>query len=165
MLFLSRCHSPTSACSGGITPWRRMTSRLVRFAFVMAPRARDSGRQDDAETRLCQCLQHAALRCAHRARHLGAGYSVVDFLVSGNVVGFVDLPYALWQGRFISQVDPASLGATYFIPTLVVPALLITHVVAFWLLLSKRALAGGSTVASTHYVASPHACGERCTGA
>lgn len=67
-----------------------------------------------------------------------------------NVVGFADLLYALLQGRFISQVDPASLGATYFIPTLLVPALLLTHVVVFWLLFTRKSLTAGSTLASTY---------------
>jgi hypothetical protein len=40
-------------------------------------------------------------------------------------------------------LSPGQLGATYFIPTLVVPLLLITHAVAFRLLLQD-----GSAVAA-----------------
>ena len=44
---------------------------------------------------------------------------------------------ALFQGnRYNSDGDP---GATYFIPTVFVPALLVTHFIVFKLLLSRKA--------------------------
>jgi hypothetical protein len=53
-----------------------------------------------------------------------------------NVEGTVDLFNALFQGlRYTTDAD---LGATYFIPAVVVPALLVTHFVIFVLLLRRR---------------------------
>jgi hypothetical protein len=50
-----------------------------------------------------------------------------------NLWGSADLLYAYYQGRV--GVEPGQLGAAYFIPTVVVPLLLITHGLVFWLLL------------------------------
>jgi hypothetical protein len=68
------------------------------------------------------------------------------FVVAFNIVGFVDLILDYYHAV---QVDlPAKageLGATYAIPIIYVPLLMITHVVAFYLLLrpkAARALAG-----------------------
>jgi hypothetical protein len=49
-----------------------------------------------------------------------------------NVWGAVDLLYAFYQGQ---SIGPGSLGAAFFIPTVVVPPLLVTHGLIFWLLL------------------------------
>lgn len=50
-----------------------------------------------------------------------------------NIEGFLDLLNALYQGfRFTPD---GHLGATYFIPAVIVPALLVTHVMIFILLL------------------------------
>jgi hypothetical protein len=74
------------------------------------------------------------------------------FIVSFNVVGVVDLIVNYYHAV---QVDlPAlagQLGAAYAIPIIYVPALMITHVVAFYLLLrpqpkAVRALAGAAAV-------------------
>ena len=54
-----------------------------------------------------------------------------------NVWGTVDLLMAFYQG--ILRVDPGWLGAAYFIPTVLVPPLLVTHGLMFWLLLRKPA--------------------------
>jgi hypothetical protein len=54
-----------------------------------------------------------------------------------NVWGAVDLLVAFYQGLLGVRIDPASLGAAYFIPTVVVPPLLVTHGLMFWLLLRK----------------------------
>ena len=52
-----------------------------------------------------------------------------------NVVGTLDLFNALFQGlRYTADAD---LGATYFIPAVIVPALLVTHYVIF-VLLTRR---------------------------
>jgi hypothetical protein len=56
-----------------------------------------------------------------------------------NVWGTVDLLNAIFQGQ-IGAVGPGSFGAAFFIPTLVVPALLVTHALIFWLLLRPRKL-------------------------
>ena len=52
-----------------------------------------------------------------------------------NVWGTADLLYAYYQGRFGVGVEPGDLGGAYFIPTVVVPLLLITHGLVFRLLL------------------------------
>jgi hypothetical protein len=49
--------------------------------------------------------------------------------------GSADLLYAYYQGRIGVGVEPGQLGAAYFIPTVVVPLLLITHGLVFRLLL------------------------------
>ncbi len=56
-----------------------------------------------------------------------------------NVVGTLDLFNAYFQGfRF---VPVGQMGATYFIPAFVVPALLVTHAIIFWLLLRRQTAA------------------------
>lgn len=56
-----------------------------------------------------------------------------------NVWGTADLLYAMVNGpRRLAVTGPGSLAAMYFIPTLVVPALLVTHGLIFWLLLHAR---------------------------
>jgi hypothetical protein len=51
-----------------------------------------------------------------------------------NVFGSADLLHAYYQGRVGVGVEPGQLGAAYFIPTVVVPLLLTTHVLVFRLL-------------------------------
>ena len=58
-----------------------------------------------------------------------------------NVWGAADLLVAFYQGLLGVRIDPASLGAAYFVPTVVVPPLLVTHGLMFWLLLRKPASA------------------------
>ena len=55
-----------------------------------------------------------------------------------NVWGSADLLYAFYQGNQVG-LEPGQLGAGYFIVTVLVPLLLITHVLVFWLLLSGDA--------------------------
>ena len=45
--------------------------------------------------------------------------------------GFADLLFAFYQGTIGVGIDPASLGAAWFIPTVTVPLLLWTHVLVF----------------------------------
>jgi hypothetical protein len=52
-----------------------------------------------------------------------------------NLWGAADLVHAYYQGRLGVGVVPGHLGAAYFIPTVVVPLLLVTHVLVFRLLL------------------------------
>ena len=52
-----------------------------------------------------------------------------------NLWGSVDLFYAFYQGLIGVGIEPGQLGAAYFIPTIVVPLLLITHAIVFRLLL------------------------------
>ena len=58
-----------------------------------------------------------------------------------NVWGAVDLLVAFYQGLIGVRISPGSLGAAYFIPTVLVPPLLVTHGLMFWLLLRKSSSA------------------------
>jgi hypothetical protein len=55
-----------------------------------------------------------------------------------NLWGTADLLFAYYQGRIGVGVEPGHLGAMYFVPTVVVPLLLVTHVLAFRMLISER---------------------------
>jgi hypothetical protein len=53
-----------------------------------------------------------------------------------NVWGTADLLYALVKGnRLLAKEGPGPFGAAFYIPTVAVPALLVTHGLIFWLLL------------------------------
>ena len=54
-----------------------------------------------------------------------------------NVWGTADLLFAFYQGLVGVQLDARALGAAFFIPTALVPPLLITHGLIFWLLLRR----------------------------
>ena len=58
-----------------------------------------------------------------------------------NIWGSADLLHAYYQGRVGVGVEPGQLGAAYFIPTVVVPLLLITHGLVFRLLLQGDGVA------------------------
>jgi hypothetical protein len=55
-----------------------------------------------------------------------------------NLWGSVDLVNAFYQAN-ATGLSPGQLGATYFIPTLIVPLLLITHGLVFRILLPRQA--------------------------
>jgi len=56
-----------------------------------------------------------------------------------NCWGTADLLYAFYQGNLAGIRDtPGQMGAAYFIPTILVPLLLITHGLAFRLLLERE---------------------------
>jgi len=55
-----------------------------------------------------------------------------------NLVGSVDLMHAFYEANRIG-LAPGRQGAAYFIPTVLVPLLLITHALAFRLLLRREA--------------------------
>ena len=56
-----------------------------------------------------------------------------------NIVGTADLLNAYYQGAGLSLPEtPGLLGAAYFIPVFGVPLLLVTHVLAFRLLIRKE---------------------------
>ena len=55
-----------------------------------------------------------------------------------NVWGAADLLFAFYQGQFAAAIDPRMLGAAFFIPTALVPPLLITHGLIFWLLMRAK---------------------------
>src|SRR5262245_39657367 len=50
-----------------------------------------------------------------------------------NIWGAADLLFAFYQGARV-QLDPGTLGAAFFIPTAIVPPLLVTHALIFRLL-------------------------------
>ena len=52
-----------------------------------------------------------------------------------NIFGTADLLFAFYQGLIGVGFEPGQLGAAFFIPTVVVPLLLITHGLVFRLLL------------------------------
>jgi hypothetical protein len=53
-----------------------------------------------------------------------------------NVWGAADLINAMYQGvRRLPRTGETALGAMFFVPTVIVPALLVTHGLIFWLLL------------------------------
>jgi hypothetical protein len=55
-----------------------------------------------------------------------------------NLWGAADLVNAIYQGEIGVHVGPGSLGAAYFIPTVLVPPWLVTHGLSFWLLLRRQ---------------------------
>src|SRR5262245_46347358 len=57
-----------------------------------------------------------------------------------NLWGTADLLYAFYQGN-ASGLVPGMLQATYFIPTFIVPLLLITHVLVFLILVRRDSVA------------------------
>jgi hypothetical protein len=57
-----------------------------------------------------------------------------------NIVGSLDLLNALFQG--LRHTEDGHLGATYFIPAVAVPALLVTHYMIFVLLLKRAKTVG-----------------------
>jgi hypothetical protein len=70
-----------------------------------------------------------------------------------NLEGTVDLLYAIIQGVRVNIAGGYALGAAWFIPTFVVPALLVTHVLIFWLLLRPQRRAGANSDASITQIA------------
>ena len=53
-----------------------------------------------------------------------------------NIWGAADLLFAIYQGPHV-QLDPGTLGAAFFIPTAIVPPLLVTHALIFQQLLRR----------------------------
>jgi hypothetical protein len=54
-----------------------------------------------------------------------------------NVWGAGDLLYAIYQGNMHTS-DPGMFGAAFYIVTAIVPPLLVTHGLVFWLLLRSK---------------------------
>jgi hypothetical protein len=53
-----------------------------------------------------------------------------------NIWGAADLLFALYQGVHL-QIDPGALGAAFFIPTAIVPPLLVTHALVVLVLVGR----------------------------
>jgi hypothetical protein len=66
-----------------------------------------------------------------------------------NLWGAADLLHAFYQGNAVG-LDPGHLGAGYFILTVLVPLLLITHALVFWLLLRGETAARTRTAQDGH---------------
>ena len=81
---------------------------------------------------LAAALLALAAAVAFRRRWSGA----VPLAWVFNVVGLLDLLNAVVRG--ITFTPDGHLGATFFIPAVVVPALVVTHIVLFILLVQKR---------------------------
>jgi hypothetical protein len=65
----------------------------------------------------------------------------IIFVWAFNILGTADLLYAFYEGNRTGVGDaPGLQGATYFIPTLLVPLLLVTHGLVFRLLLRRDAV-------------------------
>ena len=62
-----------------------------------------------------------------------------------NLVGSADLLHAFYQGNH-TQLEPGLQGSMYFVPTVWVPLLLITHGLVFRLLLTGHAVASERNV-------------------
>jgi hypothetical protein len=66
----------------------------------------------------------------------GARWAIV-LVWAFNIWGTLDLLNAMVQGPIKRRIsEPGALGATFFIPTLIVPGLLASHAVIFKLLVS-----------------------------
>lgn len=52
-----------------------------------------------------------------------------------NIWGALDLLIAIYQGEIGVHIGPGMLGAAFYIPTIIVPPLLMTHALMIWLLL------------------------------
>lgn len=71
-----------------------------------------------------------------------------SFVVAFNLAGIIDLVVDYYHATQIGLPALAGeLGATYAIPIVYVPLLMITHLAAFYLLLSPRAKAAGPALA------------------
>jgi hypothetical protein len=55
-----------------------------------------------------------------------------------NLWGTIDLLYAIYQGEIGVRINPGSLGAAFYIPTVLVPPLLVTHGLIFRLLVRRQ---------------------------
>jgi hypothetical protein len=72
----------------------------------------------------------AALTLAQRASR------AIGLVWVFNLWGGGDLLHAYYQGAINARIDPGALGAAFYIPTFIVPPLLVSH--ALILLLSLR---------------------------
>jgi hypothetical protein len=66
----------------------------------------------------------------------GRGWAIAATWVF-NLWGTADLLHAGYDGNVVSHIDPGMLGATFFIPTAIVPGLLVSHFFVFRLLLAR----------------------------
>jgi hypothetical protein len=81
-----------------------------------------------------------ALGLAWMALMMGSGRYARTVIWTFSLWGSADLLFAFYQGIIGVGIDPASLGAAWYIPTLAVPLLLWTHVLVFASLLRTSRL-------------------------
>ena len=74
-----------------------------------------------------------ALAALGMLKHRGGFLAVWVF----NLWGTGDLLYAYYQGAVVAGLQAGQLGAMYFVPTALVPLLLITHYLVFRMLLRR----------------------------
>ena len=73
------------------------------------------------------------------------------FVIAFNVVGAADIIIDYYHGNQVGLPAVAGqLGATYAIPIIYVPALMITHIVAFYLLVRPQAKAARALAGNAH---------------
>ena len=112
------------------------TFRFLGLAFlvpgVVSPNLPSSFAQPAAYGDLA-----AALLALVALMSLSSGAGVVLVWIF-NLWGFIDLLNAFYRAGSAGLI-PGQLGAAYFIPTFVVPMLLISHLVTFRILLRDRA--------------------------
>jgi hypothetical protein len=113
--------------------------RFVGLAFlvpgVVSPDLPDAFARPAAYGRSCDLPARA-----RRGRNLGetAGTIIVWLF---NIVGTVDLLNAYYQGNRLGvRIAPGLQGAAYFIPTVLVPLLLVTQALVFRILLRPESL-------------------------
>jgi len=111
--------------------------RFVGLAFlvpgVVSPDLPDAFARPAAYGDLASAI--LALLALAAARHRPGIILVWAF----NLVGTTDLLYALYNGnRSGVGLAPGLQGAAYFIPTVVVPLLLVTHALVFRILLTRE---------------------------
>jgi hypothetical protein len=130
--------------AAGLTPLLLLHGfRYVGLAFLIPgvtaapldPRFADPAAWGDLAAAVLALIAIAALR--------GNWRFALQTVLFFNVFGLLDLVNAVYRG--LSYTPDGDLGATYFIPTVIVPLLVVTHVVIFrQLILATRrtAIAG-----------------------
>jgi len=116
------------------------SSRHIGMAFlipgvtseVLDPRFANPAAYGDLLAALLALLAIMALRLRWAA--------AIPFVWIFNIEGLLDLLNALYRG--FRYTPDAHLGATYFIPAVIVPALLVTHFIIFELLVRPEATHG-----------------------
>ena len=116
------------------------SSRHIGMAFlipgvtseVLDPRFANPAAYGDLLAALLALLAIMALRLRWAA--------AIPFVWIFNIEGSLDLFNALYRG--FRYTPDAHLGATYFIPAVIVPALLVTHFIIFELLVRPEATHG-----------------------
>ena len=130
--------------SAALTPLLLLhTTRYAGLAFLIPgvtaealdPRFANPAAYGDLLAALLALVAVAALRLRMAA--------AIPLVWLFNVAGFLDLLNALFQG--FRHTHGGQLGAAYFIPAVIVPALLVSHVLVFILLVAPQRSAEHAT--------------------